>query len=439
MREGAGQSPSPPNAVPPPSRYRRLWLPELAVLGMLAALTALISLKTELDRTAAAWFFDPLNPDDPFPARALPPWNWLHRGVAFPVIAAAGGAIAALGASLRSTRWALRRRHAVAVLLAFALGPGLLVNMILKDHWGRPRPTQVREFGGREEYRSALQPGRRAPGRGKSFPCGHSSAGYAFSIFYLLFRRQRPRLAALCLLFAFVYGTALGVGRMAAGAHFATDVISSAVLVHLVNVGVYFFALNVPGHEDAMAAGREVPTVSLRTLSVWAALGIAVFVGALLATPHRWDFDVRYPLSEGAPETVRIRVAADDIRVCVHSQPEVRIEGHYEGFGAFNAAIRHRESRATEADGFSVSFAVTPRGWFTELDGQVKVHVPATGVNALELTAETRGAAVEANGPPPLYRVRIQVPAGSVRLPPAWGPQDPPPAEKETAPESVRP
>lgn len=439
MMVGVGQSSPPQRGVPPPSRYRRLWLPELAALAVLAALAAAVSVGTDSDRAAARWFFDPLNAADPFPERALPPWNWLHRGVAFPVIAAAGGAIAALAGSLRSARWARRRRHAVAVLLAFALGPGLLVNMILKDHWGRPRPSQVREFGGREEYRPALQPGRRAPGRGKSFPCGHSSAGYAFSIFYLLFRRQRPRLASLCLLFALVYGTALGVGRMAAGAHFAMDVAWSAVLVHLVNVGVYFFALNVPGHEDAMTAGVEVPTVTARALSVWAALGAAVLAGALLATPHRWDFDERYPLSDGAPATVRLRVTADDIRVSVHDRPEVRIEGHYEGFGAFNAAIRHRESLATAPDGFSVNFAVMPRGWFTELDGHVKVHVPATGLNSLELTAETRGAAVEANGPPPLYPLLIQAPTGSVRLPPAWEPRDLPPSEDAPAPQSWEP
>ncbi|MEI9804295.1 MAG: hypothetical protein WDN48_07260 [Pseudolabrys sp.] len=33
-----------------------------------------------------------------------------------------------------------------------ALGPGLAVNVLLKDHWGRPRPIDVTQFGGMDKF-----------------------------------------------------------------------------------------------------------------------------------------------------------------------------------------------------------------------------------------------------------------------------------------------
>ena len=415
---------SPP--VARPWAYRRYWRVDLIALLALAAFAIAVFAATDADQRLARLFFHPANAEDPFAGRLLQPWRWLHRFVAWPVIAAVLGAFAALAASLRSPRWSSRRRQAVAVLLAFAIGPGLLVNMVLKNHWGRPRPVQVREFGGRMEFRAPLDPGAAPNGRGKSFPCGHSSAGYVFSVFFLIFRRRRPRAAALWLALALVYGTALGIGRMAAGGHFASDVVWSALLVHAVNVALFYFVLNVPGHEDAIAAGVEIPAVSWRALSVWGALAVAVLIGALLATPHRWDFDLRHPIPEGpAPPTVRLRIAADDIRVAFHDEASLRIEGHYEGFGAFNAAIRHRESAAATDDGLRVNFEIVRRGRFTEMEGRVLVRAPSDGLAALELAAPMGTAVVELAGEtPPPYPVRILARRDAVRVPAAWNPAE---------------
>lgn len=102
-----------------------------------------------------------------------------------------------------------------------------------------------------------MDPGR--AGKGKSFPCGHSSAGFALSIFFFLFRKTRPRLAWLFLALALVYGGALGLARMVVGAHFASDVVWSALLVIAVNVVVYYFILNLPGRAGAGSAAADPP------------------------------------------------------------------------------------------------------------------------------------------------------------------------------------
>ncbi|MCB1149464.1 MAG: hypothetical protein KDK48_04800, partial [Chlamydiia bacterium] len=52
-----------------------------------------------------------------------------------------------------------RYRPYLAVLaLTLALGPGLLVNVVLKPNWGRPRPRHVIELGGEAKFRPFYSP-----------------------------------------------------------------------------------------------------------------------------------------------------------------------------------------------------------------------------------------------------------------------------------------
>jgi lipid A 4'-phosphatase len=49
-------------------------------------------------------------------------------------------------------------RAALFLILTLVLGPGLLVNVALKDHWARPRPGMVTEFGGTMVFRPWWDP-----------------------------------------------------------------------------------------------------------------------------------------------------------------------------------------------------------------------------------------------------------------------------------------
>lgn len=121
------------------------------------------------------------------------------------------------------------RLSALYVLLVFLIGPGLLVNTVFKDQWGRPRPVQVVELGGQERY---VPPGYFvANGEGRSFPSGHSSIGFAFVAFWFLWRERKPQWAHLALAFSMALGVAIGLTRMAAGGHFFSDVMWSAWVV----------------------------------------------------------------------------------------------------------------------------------------------------------------------------------------------------------------
>ena len=119
------------------------------------------------------------------------------------------------------------KRSALFLLLTMLLGPGLLVNAVLKEHAGRPRPRAVVEFGGEEQYRAPWHFG----GKGHSFPCGHCSVAFCYGAFYPLLSRRKRGLGLGILLSSVVGGCIIGVGRMAAGAHFLSDIVWAGLIV----------------------------------------------------------------------------------------------------------------------------------------------------------------------------------------------------------------
>lgn len=117
-----------------------------------------------------------------------------------------------------------RRRIQVAFLIvAMALGPGLLVDVALKDYWGRARPAKVEAFGGASTFSPALVPSDQCEGN-CSFVSGHASAGfYLVSLGFLGGAVARRRWTLIGL----VVGTLFGIGRITQGGHFLTDIVFS--------------------------------------------------------------------------------------------------------------------------------------------------------------------------------------------------------------------
>jgi len=147
-------------------------------------------------------------------------------------------AFAALLASVFFRDLKVWRRTTLYLVLAMALGPGLVVNAILKDHWGRPRPRNVTEFRGRYAFEDPLEYDPVSPG--ESFPSGHASMGfYIFALYFIARGRNRKASAAFFLL-ALCYGAALGYIRVAQGGHFVSDVLWSGELVYLVCASLYY-------------------------------------------------------------------------------------------------------------------------------------------------------------------------------------------------------
>jgi len=117
-------------------------------------------------------------------------------------------------------------RYAAFLLVALVLGPGLVVNYALKEHWGRARPDAIVQYGGNAQYTPPLQPTQQCDSN-CSFVSGHASMGFfAISLAWVL-RRRRWFWMGLTL------GSLVGLGRMLQGGHFFGDVVFSFWAVYL--------------------------------------------------------------------------------------------------------------------------------------------------------------------------------------------------------------
>jgi len=387
----------------PIAAYRRYWFPELVTLGALAAVSTVIFSVTGLDLTAARLFYHP-EQADPWPVAARPLWSLFYRSAPWVTgsLAVAGAALLVSGVLRRGS--GRLRMYGLFILLCVAIGPGLIVNGILKDHWGRPRPRQVVELGGRLEYAPPLLP---APAHGKSFPCGHCSVGYLYAAGWWLWRRHRPRWAAVSLAVGAVLGTLLGIGRMAAGGHFLSDVVWSGLIALGVAHALYYYGLRIPAREEMRASlyPRIERSPRMKAAAVAAAilLGGGILLGGALATPHHQDLAAG--ISQGdlpaVPEAFEVVVDTLDVEVRVVDDPSpaITLSGYVRAFGLPNSRIRVSSEFVGEPVP-TLRYRVAQKGWFTDIDGVLRIRLSCRNVRRIAVRAgrgdiridDTRGA-----------------------------------------------
>jgi len=127
-------------------------------------------------------------------------------------------------------RWAPSGKAMIFLIATMAIGPGLIVNLGFKDHWHRPRPNHVQEFGGTDPFMRWWEDGG-ACKKNCSFVSGEAATGFwTVAPASLLPPPWRtPALAA-----AFAFGVAASLLRMAFGSHFLSDVLLGGLLTLIV-------------------------------------------------------------------------------------------------------------------------------------------------------------------------------------------------------------
>jgi membrane-associated PAP2 superfamily phosphatase len=121
-------------------------------------------------------------------------------------------------------------RAALFLISTMVLARGLMVNVVLKDHWGRPRPIDVTQFGGDQHFVAWWDPRGDCPNN-CSFVSGDvATTAWTFAPAALVPPAYR----------AVAYGAALAltafmaVIRMMAGGHFPSDTIFAGVFTFLI-------------------------------------------------------------------------------------------------------------------------------------------------------------------------------------------------------------
>jgi len=215
-------------------RARAMLRDFLLALALLAGATALCS-ATGLDLALERRFYLAL-PN--WGLGELNPWRFLYHYGVIPSYLLTGAALALLVAGFFRPQPAFWRRSALFLVLMMALGPGLLVNSVFKDHWGRPRPRQMQVFGGDRQFHEVWERGE--GGAGRSFPSGHASAAFYLMAPYFILRSRARARARLALALGMGYGVFMGVARMAQGGHFASDVLWAGGMVYLAGLALYY-------------------------------------------------------------------------------------------------------------------------------------------------------------------------------------------------------
>ena len=131
----------------------------------------------------------------------------------------------------------VRKKVLIYLLLVLLIGPGLIVNVVFKNHFGRARPSQIEYFGGDKKFTPALVMAHQCK-KNCSFSSGHAAAAFYFLAFVPLLSGRKKFIAALL---ATIWGSIVGFVRIIQGGHFLSDVVCSAIVVYGTALLLHYF------------------------------------------------------------------------------------------------------------------------------------------------------------------------------------------------------
>jgi len=203
----------------------------LVIALTIGAVTGLVfGLYPELDLRISALFYDPVRHE--FTPR-LATFIFYARELGRCIVGAfVVQAVVALIVKLFLTRarMLMQGRAIVFIITTFLLTPGLIANVILKDHWGRPRPTEVTAFGGTLAFKPWWDP-RGSCDKNCSFVSGDGSAAFwTVAPAAVAPASHRP----LAYTAALAFGAGIGSLRVMSGGHFFSDTVFAGVIAFVI-------------------------------------------------------------------------------------------------------------------------------------------------------------------------------------------------------------
>lgn len=308
-------------------------------------------------------------------ARDFPLFRLLYDFGVHPALWCAGIALLALFAGLiwkGARRW---RKLAAYYVLVVALGPGLLVNAVLKEHWGRPRPRDVTEFGGVEKFEHILEYDPVSPG--KSFPSGHASMGFVLFALFFVGRALRVKGAGWMIVTAMILGGFLGLARVAQGGHFASDVMWSAAICYFVALGLY--RMMGLSHRPFFEEGKMPLWLKIVTL-------MSCLAGGLLAVaaPYEQRFDFTAPPQIASDMKMEFRRAD----LVIAGGEQTSFKSHAEAFGSLGARLDKRFQKDLVNGIWKARLKETKSGFFASIEQPATLMLAAESEGQLDVRVE---------------------------------------------------
>lgn len=392
--------------------YRRYWLPELVVLLIIALVVTLVFWNSNLDIQVSQHFYHPENPQQEWPVQYHAPWYqlYLYGGLISIIITFLAYLVIAVPAFIKSFhRYQI---YGVFLLLVMLLGPGVLVNGIFKDNWGRPRPRDVVQLGGEYQY---VPPGKIADTGQKSFPCGHCSVGFTLTALYLVFRRINMYLALVGLVIGLVSGGALGYARVSAGGHFLSDVIWSFLITFSSAWLLYYFLLNIPFREkqrqlDVKHATEWMATRPILKKTLLTIVGLVILLGGLVSTPLDREYTETVPVTATDDYVILTSVDMSDIVLERSSDNLIHIYTRIKGFGfPFNQVDYQFISKD-----HTLALNLKRIGTYTEYRSKLRLQLPESGIDRLSIVLKKGDVYIKKDFPLPTNEIDIKLNSGNV-------------------------
>ena len=357
-----------------------LLLPTLLVLFMTS-----IFWFTELDLAVASYFYHPESSSQ-WPLGKLPVWQAFYYGIPVMTGVVCITALVFIFCASFGLSFCLRRRpQAIFLLLVFVIGPGVLVNAVFKDNWGRARPRQVEALGGQYVYTPPLKMTLETAGKLKSFPAGHASAGFAFVAFWFLVRRRYSKWGLSVLGGALLFGSLAGIGRLSAGGHFLSDVIWAAYLPFVTAWCLFHIILQTDRRikqAEKLSTHELNPRPKLsRYLSLTAILIVLASVSLSIPFQHEKKLTLSKDRIKGLSQTLQLNISHGNLLIKVHKDPPspLVINSHAQGFGLPTNYI----NESFEAGSLAINYAFEQKGFFTEFDNQIVIDVSSKIINEI--------------------------------------------------------
>lgn len=248
-----------------PAPPRSPWLGPITVLiAVTLALSAVFLVVPAFDLWFSRQFYDPALG---FPASRVPAFIWLRSLSETIVWIIAGVLLASVLLKLILPRRTslVPVRTTLFLSATLALGPGLLVNGLLKSVWGRPRPVEVVDFGGDQPFVGAWHMSDFC-GTNCSFVSGEASFGiWLMALAFVVPRRFRNPVLVATGILAFIFS----MNRIAFGGHFLSDVLISWALTLLIIALAYRFIFVRPPawlREEALEGALAGAGLGIRNL-----------------------------------------------------------------------------------------------------------------------------------------------------------------------------
>ncbi|MDX2469556.1 MAG: phosphatase PAP2 family protein [SAR324 cluster bacterium] len=314
------------------------------------------------------------------------PWLWLFEWGTLPGIFLTLASLVGWFLSYFIEQIRSYRRYFLLVFLTAIIGGGIIVNGLLKDYWGRPRPTQTIEFNGLWDYRQVCEPG--TPGRGKSFPCGHCTMGYLFTIL-LFFRRKNKWIAYLGGGFGVVYGIMISAARILQGGHFLQDTIWSLGILWLTAVTLHYFIIKAEETKDEKLF--EGSFSKKMTFGMVIAIALTLIVGTVMTRrPYFRSYNHQIKVRKATKQlTIKSNFEWKMGRIIWHNNgKKAYVKVDAKGFGLPNVIHHFYTTHLWTPTTGEIHFEIHTNGYFSELHHTATLHLPLRYKKSLTIKVE---------------------------------------------------